>query len=46
MNTLEAILIVLVIVAITTQAFTVRQLRKIEKTIQKELEKISEKIVN
>jgi len=39
-------LVVLIIIALTTHALTVRELKKFEKTIQKELEKIIEKIVS
>jgi len=46
MNTLEITLIMLIIVALTIHALTMRQLKKIEKIIQKELEKIIEKIVS
>ena len=46
MNALEITLIVLIIIALTIHALAMRELRKIEKTIQKELEKIMEKIVS
>jgi hypothetical protein len=46
MNALEITLVVLIIIALTTHALTIRELRKIEKAIQKALEEIMEKIIS